>query len=232
MNWIGAFIARCHLSPSLAFTISAGQLTWINVVRRHRAKEKFYGFQEPKMNQRQTIICAGMLFAMLAPTPGVDMAALAQPSHLAVPQSVRFEHAAIVERLTKEAAKSGVSAAIAQKALVLIKAHFAKEEEFVFPPLGLLDQIAAGEVPTDSIKKAAIDMIERTKASKDSLQEDHIQITSMMNDLIQAATRANEADLVAFASNVAAHNLGEIEVMQPATLLIGDYLRSKSSPGQ
>ena len=75
-------------------------------------------------------------------------------------------------------------------------------------------------------------MIERTKASKDSLQEDHIQITSIMNDLIQAATRANEADLVVFASNVAAHNLGEIEVLQPATLLIGDYLRSKPSSGQ
>jgi len=184
------------------------------------------------MNQRQIVICAGVLLAMLAPAPGIDTAALAQPSHLAVPQSIRFEHAAIVERLTKEAAKSGVSAAIAQKALVLIKAHFAKEEEFVFPPLGLLDQIAVGESPTDSVKKAAIDMIERTKASKDSLQEDHIQITSIMNDLIQAATRANEADLVVFASNVAAHNLGEIEVLQPATLLIEDFLRSKPSSGQ
>jgi hypothetical protein len=184
------------------------------------------------MNQRRTIICAGVLLAMLVPTPGIDGAALAQPSHLAVPQSIRFEHATIIERLTKEAAKSGVSAAIAQKALVFIKAHFAKEEEFVFPPLGLLDQITAGESPSDSVKKAAIDMIERTKSSKDSLHEDHVQITSMMNDLIQAATRANEPDLVVFASNVAAHNLGEIEVLQPATVMIGEYLRSKPSAGQ
>jgi len=184
------------------------------------------------MSQRQTITCVGFLLAMLAPIPGIDTAALAQPSHLMVPQSIRFEHAAIVDRLTKEAAKAGLSAAIAQRALVLIKAHFAKEEEFVFPPLGLLDQIAAGESPTDSVKKAAIDMIDRTKASKDSLQEDHIQITSIMNDLIQAATRANEADLVAFASNVAAHNLGEIEVLQPALILIGDHLRPKPATGQ
>jgi hypothetical protein len=207
-------------------------LTWINFVRRHRAKQNFHEFQEPKMNQRQTIICAGVLLAMLAPTPGINGAALAQPSHLVVPQSIRFEHAAIIERLTKEAAKSGVSAAIAQKALVLIKAHFAKEEEFVFPPLGLLDQITAGELPNDSVRKAATDMFERARASKDSLHEDHIQITSIMNELIQAATRANEADLVEFASNVAAHNLGEIEVLQPATLMIGDYLRSKPPTGR
>ena len=42
----------------------------------------------------------------------------------------------------------------------------AKEEEFVFPPLGLLDQIAAGEMPSDDVKKAAIDMAERTKAAR------------------------------------------------------------------
>jgi hypothetical protein len=183
------------------------------------------------MNQRQTIICAGVLIAVLAPTPGIDKAALAQPSHLMVPQSIRFEHAAIIERLTKEAAKSGVAAATAQKALILIKAHFAKEEEFVFPPLGLLDQITAGESPSDAIKKAAIDMIERTKAAKDSLNEDHIQITTLMNDLIQAATRASEPDLITFASNVAAHSLGETEILQPATVMIGDYLRSKPPTG-
>jgi hypothetical protein len=118
---------------------------------------------------RKGIIFAGILFATLAPIPAINGAALAQASHLMVPQSIRFEHAAIIERLTKEAAKSGVAAATAQKALILVKAHFAKEEEFVFPPLGLLDQIAAGESPSDTIKKAAIDMIERTKAAKDSL---------------------------------------------------------------
>jgi hypothetical protein len=184
------------------------------------------------MNKTQGITIAAILLAMLAPIPAINGAALAQASHLIVPQSIRFEHAAIIERLTKEAAKSGVSAAIAQKALLLIKAHFAKEEEFVFPPLGLLDQITAGETPSDAIKKAAIDMIERTKAAKDSLHEDHIQITALMNDLIQAATRVSEPDLIAFAGNVAAHNLGEIEILQPAAVMIGDYLRSKSSPGQ
>lgn len=184
------------------------------------------------MNERRTIICAGMLLAMLGPVLGIDSVAIAQPNHLAVPQSIRFEHAAIIERLTKEAAKNGVSAAIAQRALTLIKAHFAKEEEFVFPPLGLLDQIAAGESTSDAVRKAALDMAERTKASKDSLQEDHVQITSMMNELMQAATRADEPDLVVFASNVAAHSLGEVEIFEPTTIMIGNYLRSKQSPGQ
>jgi hypothetical protein len=207
-------------------------LIWINVDPWHSPLQFCrHKFQEPKMTQRQTIICAELLLAMFAPIPGIDTAALAQTSHLMVPQSIRLEHAAIVERLTKEAAKGGVSAAIAQRALVLIKAHFAKEEEFVLPPLGLLDQLSAGGQPTDSVKSAAIDMIERAKASKDSLQEDEVQITSIMNDLVQAATRADETDLAAFASNVAAHNLGEIEVLEPATILIGDYLRSKPSTG-
>jgi hypothetical protein len=184
------------------------------------------------MNQRQMIIGASVLLAMLAAIPTIETAAFAEASHLAVPQSIRFEHAVIIERLTKEAAKSGVAAAIAQKALVFIKGHFAKEEEFVFPPLGLLDQITAGESPSDSVRNVAIEMAERTRASKNALQDDHIQITSMMNDLIQAATRADEPDLVAFAGNVASHSLAEVEVLEPTTLMIADYLRSKSAPGQ
>lgn len=148
-------------------------------------------------------------------------------NHLMVPQSVRYEHSAVIERLAKEAAKPGIAAAVAQRALVLMKAHFAKEEEFVFPPLGLLDQIAADEMPGEQIKKAAIDMAERTKAAQHELSQEHVQITALMNELIQAAKRADEPSLVTFASDIAAHTLLEVEILEPTTVMIGQYFRSK-----
>ena len=92
----------------------------------------------------------------------------------------------------------------------------------MFPPLGLLDEIAEGQLPDDATKKLAIEMVERTKASKDRLHEDHVQISSLMNELRESATKVRELDLVAFASSVAAHNLSEAEVMEPAAIVIGD----------
>jgi hypothetical protein len=183
------------------------------------------------MNKRRAIAAGQALLAVLA-IVWVDRAAFAQNTALTVPQSIRFEHAAIIERLTKEAARAGPTGVVAQKALIFIEDHFAREEEFVFPPLGLLDEIAEGQLPDDATKKLAIKMAERTKASKDRLHEDHVQIDSLMNELRESATKVRELDLVAFASSVAAHNLSEAEVMRPAAIVIGDYLRSKLPPGK
>jgi hypothetical protein len=176
---------------------------------------------------KKTAISAAAVFGMtLALVSNLSGAGDAPPNHLMIPQSIRYEHVAIIDRLTKEATKDGVAAAVAQRLLVVMKAHFAKEEAFVFPPLGLLDQIAAGEMPSDSVRKSAIDMAERTKAAADELSQEHVQITTMMNELRQVATRANEPGLVAFASDVAAHSLNEVEILEPTTIMIGKYLQS------
>jgi hypothetical protein len=170
----------------------------------------------------------GRLLLALAVICVVNAPAFGQSNALTVPQSIRFEHAAIIERLTKESARANVTGVVAQKALVFIKDHFAREEEFVFPPLGLLDEIAEGRLPDDAATiKIAIEMAERTKKSRANFHEDYVTITSLMNELRDSATKVRETDLVAFASSVAAHNLNEVEVMQPTTVLIGEYLRSK-----
>jgi hypothetical protein len=165
-----------------------------------------------------------VFFAML---PAFVSIARAQSNHLMVPQSLRYEHQAVIDRLTKEAARSGLAAAVAGRALVVVKTHFAKEEEFVFPPLSLLDQIAAGEMPSDDVKKAAIDMAQRTKAATDDLKREHELLVTLMNQLVQGATQADEPALMTFASDLAAHALDEVEILEPATIMIGQYLQSK-----
>jgi hypothetical protein len=123
-----------------------------------------------------------------------------------------------------------VAAAVAQKLLVVVKAHFAKEDEFVFPPLGLLDQIEAGEIPAESIRKAAIEMVQRTKAAKNDLEQEHVQIFSLTDELAQLTTRTDEPALRSFASDLSAHALQETEILQPTTIMIGEWLQAKASP--
>ena len=152
----------------------------------------------------------------------------ADQSALQVPQSIGYEHEQIIKELTNFAKREVAHAATAQKALVVIKAHYAREEAFVLPPLALLPKIAKGPISKDMSSKElepAIAMADRTKAALPELQNDHIQITSLMNELIEAGQADHDEELTRLATRVAAQSLNDLEIAQPTTIQIGDYLR-------
>src|SRR5664280_1771377 len=161
--------------------------------------------------------------------------AAADQSTLQVPQSIRYEHDQIIKDLTNFAKREVAHAAAVQKALTVIKAHYAKEEAFVLPPLALLPQIAKGALSKDTISKdmaPAIAMAERTSAALPELQNEHLQITSLMNDFIEAGKADHDEELTQLATRVAIQSLNDFEITQPTTILIGDYLRLRLAKGE
>jgi hypothetical protein len=153
---------------------------------------------------------------------------MAQQSPSQVPQSIRHQHQQIISRLEHFAqGKDKESADAAQKAAAFLKEHYAREEQFVLPPLGLLPRIAKGEISKDM--EPAIAMADRTKSALADFANDHIKITSLMNDLIAVGKKKKNDDLVRLATRVAAQSLNDIEVNQPTAILIGDYLRQRLS---
>ena len=148
-----------------------------------------------------------------------------QPALLG-PQSISYEHEQIIKELANFAKREVAHAASVQKALTVIRAHYAKEEAFVLPTLALLPQIAKGAISKD-MEPAAIAMADRTKAALPELLDEHIQITSLMNDLIEAGKADHDEELTQLATRVAIQSLNDVEVAQPATILIGDYLRRR-----
>jgi len=158
----------------------------------------------------------------------------ADQSALQVPQSIRYEHDQIIKDLTNFAKREVAYAAVVQKALTVIKAHYAKEEAFVLPPLALLPKMAKGAISKDMSSKElepAIAMADRTKAALPELQNDHIQITSLMNELIEAGQADHDEELTRLATRVATQSLNDLEITQPTTILIGDYLRLRLATG-
>jgi hypothetical protein len=143
---------------------------------------------------------------------------------------VQLQHELIVGRLESIAKRDSPAGAAAAKAVTFLKAHYAKEEEYVLPPLGLLPNILKTPHPADLSR--ALAMAERTKAALDELLADHEQITGMMNALIEAAKREGDEELVHLAARVAAQSLNDIEVNQPAVILIGEYIRANLQKGQ
>jgi hypothetical protein len=155
----------------------------------------------------------------------VTTSSAAEPSALQVPQSISYEHQRIITELTNFAKREVAHTASVQRALIVIKAHYAKEEAFVLPPLALLPQIAKGAVSRDM--EPAIAMADRTKAALPELHNEHIQITSLMNELIEDGKNVHDQELVQLATEVAVQSLNDFEMAQPTTILIGDYLRQR-----
>ena len=172
---------------------------------------------------------AGMLgvaaLASILMAGSVTTSHAADPSALQVPRSIGYEHEQIIEELTAFAKREVDHAASVQKALNVIKAHYAKEEAFVLPPLALLPQIAKGAISKDM--EPAIAMADRTRAALPELQNEHMQITSLMNELIEAGEAAHDEELTRLATRVAIQSLSDFETAQPTTILIGDYLRKR-----
>lgn len=154
----------------------------------------------------------------------------AEQTSLQIPQSIRHQHEQIINRLTVFAKDKGTVGAAASKALVFLKDHYAKEEAFVLPPLGLLSRIANGEISKDM--EPAIAMADRTRAALPEFQKDHIQITSLMNELVEAGRSTGNNELLTLATRIASQSLNDMEVVQPTTIMIGNYVRERLSKGR
>lgn len=180
---------------------------------------------------RTATIAGGMvLLALTAVASGPP--AWAQPADPAheIPQAIRLEHVEVLARLTVFSRRRGPVGAEARKLLGLMKTHFQREEDFIMPPLTLLHALSRGQVTPDM--KWAIAMADRVKAEREKIFEEHTRITEGQSLLLAAAERAHDAEVAEFARSAAADALADMELMEPMTVLIGDYLRSKLPAGQ
>jgi hypothetical protein len=155
-------------------------------------------------------------------------AAMAQPAPAAtrlIPQSLQISHKETLEQLTLLTRKKGPVGVAANKALVVFRRHIAREQEFILPPLTLLPLLAEGKVTPEMAW--ALPMTDRVRAEREQIFEEHTKITDALNELIVAATRANDRDAKEFAETAAADSLGDMEILEPTLLIIGDILHSK-----
>ncbi len=151
----------------------------------------------------------------------------AQPAPHAgdIPQSMRVEHDDTLQQLTTLSHRRGAVGVAANKALSLFKQHLQREEEFILPPLTLLRELADGKVSPDM--KWAIAMADRVKAEREKTYQEHTQITDAMNELAAAARKAHDAAALDFARAAVADSLTDQELIEPMSIVIGDYLKGK-----
>lgn len=144
---------------------------------------------------------------------------------LDVPGSIAAEHKELHEQLEAAVKSGGKTGEAAKTVEERLKAHFEKEEEFALPQLSLLSHLSMGHVPKDA--KKAIELSDKLKADLPKMLEEHKGIVEALDLLEKAAKEENKPQAAEFTAKLKAHALNEEQVMYPAAILVGEYLKLK-----
>jgi hemerythrin superfamily protein len=142
-----------------------------------------------------------------------------------IPRPLKAEHEELHGELVKATKEGGRIGEAARAVAKLLHPHFVKEEEYALPPLGLLSDIAQGKAGPEM--EAVLSMTGRLKAELPQMLDEHEQIVRALHDLARAAKQQRRTEYVRFAEKLILHAQTEEEVLYPAAVLIGEYLKLK-----
>ena len=143
---------------------------------------------------------------------------------IATPASIGEEHHELHEVLAAAAKEPGALGAAAVKLEAVLGPHFAREEQIATPPLGLLGPLARGQATAKM--RDVLPMTDALEAELPKMMEEHGAITAATAELRAAAAAAGRDDIVRFADHLAGHALQEEEILYPAAILVGRYVKA------
>jgi hypothetical protein len=144
---------------------------------------------------------------------------------LTTPRTLRAEHRELHHELARAVEAGGRTGEAARRVADLLHDHFIKEEEFALPPLGALAALAKGDPIPDPA--GILRQTERLKAEFSRLVYEHDEIVRALQALIVTAKADQKPEIVRFAEQLVLHAETEEEVLYPAAILVGEYLKLK-----
>ena len=143
-----------------------------------------------------------------------------------IPSSLRGEHRQLHDFLAaagKELGELGESARLVAR---LLEPHMHKEESFALPPLALLPRLAKGELSREMSEVFAY--TDWLKEHLEDMLAEHRAIVGALERLIAAAREQGRVEYAEFAEKLVTHIRMEEQVMYPAAILVGEFLRLKT----
>ena len=141
----------------------------------------------------------------------------------AIPSSVRAEHEELLRELAAVSAMPGAVGRAGRDLAATLQPHFAREEQIALPPLGLLRTLADGKV-TPAMGRV-VPMADSLKAELPQMLVEHATIAMAVERLRLAARAAKVPAAERFAMKLRMHARQEEEVLYPAAVLVGEYLK-------
>ena len=142
-----------------------------------------------------------------------------------IPTSLKLEHEELRAELARAMKAGGKTGEAAKAVAGVLHNHFLKEEEFAVPPIGLLAMLARGEV--DKEMRGVLVMTERLKAELPEMLREHHAVVAALEALTAAGEKEKLPEHARFAEKLMLHAKTDEEVLYPAAILVGDYLKLK-----
>ena len=142
-----------------------------------------------------------------------------------IPPPLKIEHEELHAELVKATQAGGKIGEAAKAVAEVLHPHFLKEEEYALPPLGLLHRLAEGEATSEMA--GVFRMTDRLKTLLPQLLKEHQAIVAALQNLRETANHEKKSDYARFAEKLILHAQTEEEVLYPASILIGEYLKQK-----
>jgi hemerythrin HHE cation binding domain-containing protein len=147
---------------------------------------------------------------------------------LAMPDSLRAEHEELRADL-EHAIRIGGRIGEAARALEsLLRPHFRKEDANVLLALGLLQSVAQGKI-APAMGEVVV-MAERLKMELPEMLAEHDEIRKALERLGQEAIKAGRPHAAHFAAKLLHHARLEEDILYPAAIVLGEYLKFRLSP--
>ena len=147
---------------------------------------------------------------------------------VAMPESLKAEHEDLWADLERAIRIGGRIGEAARALEPLLRLHFRREDDTVLLALGLLHTVAQGKV-TPGMHEIIV-MADRLKTELPEMLAEHDQIRKTLERLGQEATKQGRPQVAHFAARLLHHASLEEEVLYPAAIVLGEYLKSRLAP--
>jgi hypothetical protein len=148
----------------------------------------------------------------------------------AMPDSLRMEHEQLRADLDQAIRIGGRIGEAAQALQSVLRPHFRREDDNVFLGLGLLHSVAQGKIAPGMYE--LIVKAEQLKKELPEMLAEHDQIRKALERLGQEATKEGRPQVAYFAAKLLHHARMEEEILYPAAIVLGEYLKSLLVPAE
>jgi hemerythrin superfamily protein len=142
-----------------------------------------------------------------------------------IPSALKREHEELHKELAKATKEGGSTGEAARSVARILHPHFVKEEEYALPPLGLLTHLTKGETTPDM--KSVLKMTDKLKRALPQMLEEHKAIVGALEKLADAAREQGKTEYITFSEKLTLHAQTEEQILYPAALLIGEYVKMR-----
>jgi hypothetical protein len=146
------------------------------------------------------------------------------------PASLRREHEELHADLARAGQMPGVLGQTAREVARIMHPHFLREDEYAIPPLSLLPRLSKGQVTPDMAE--VLPLVARLKEEMPLMIEEHRAILGAVRAFALAAETEGDEKCIRLAAELTVHAQLEEEVLYPAAVLVGEFVKARLQPAK